>query len=467
MIFDTLAILAKVTRGAMRTMIFLFGPCRSSRRSVSLPSVFFLAVACLSAARPVCGQELYQKGVLASAVYTGEAAANPVGGIRQGQDYAGEMEIGADFDLAELAGWQGSAVHFVMTDRHGRNLSADFIGNNTKVQEIYGTVGIQNVHLAVLTFEQKLFEGRLDLTAGRTEASNTFLFTPLFCNFQNNSVCGNPTFIFKDSNFTYYPASAWGGEAKGFVTEHAFLHAGAYEVNPADKRSTTHGFNWGVGQATGVTLPFEIGYASSFADDPLPRHYQLGGWYDSSIYADPLLDRNGGLWVLSDQRPATDSGRSGAYFSFDQMIWRPDPESQRGLTLIGVAMTSLGGRVIEDRFYEIALLQTGTFPGRDLDTLGFAITDQQFSGLALARIAAARAAVGGGGGMARHEIMMELAYGAQIAPAIRLSPNLQFIVSPDQLAEPFRTRAIPNAFVVGFKFILDAAQIAGLAPPPR
>jgi porin len=419
------------------------------------------ALSCCAAAA-FSADELGLRGFTPSAVYTGEAAANPVGGMRQGQDYAGEMEIGADFDLGRLSGWQGGFVHFVMTERHGRNLSADYIGNNTKVQEIYGTAGIQNLHLALLTFEQQLFDGRLDLIAGRTDASDNFLFTPLYCNFQMNSACGNPTFIFKDSNFSYYPASAWGGEIKGFVSERAFLHGGAFAVSPADKAATTHGFNWGVGQATGVTVPFEIGYASDFAGDEMPRHYQLGGWYDTSTYGDPLYDAAGGLWVLTGKPRATASGRSGAYFCFDQLIWRPDRESRRGLTLIGVAMANISGHVTEDRFFELALLQTGTFPGRDLDTLGFAINDQQFSGLALERVAAARAAAGGGGGMARHEIMMELAYGAQLTPAIRISPNLQYIVGPDQLAEPFRAKPIPNAFVVGFKFTVDTAKLSGI-----
>jgi porin len=48
--------------------------------------------------------------------------------------------------------------------------------------------------------------------------------------------------------------------------------------------------------------------------------------------------------------------------------------------------------------------------------------------------------------------MMELAYGYQLSPGIRLSPNLQYILHPDQQAEPFRTRNIPNAFVIGLKF---------------
>lgn len=48
--------------------------------------------------------------------------------------------------------------------------------------------------------------------------------------------------------------------------------------------------------------------------------------------------------------------------------------------------------------------------------------------------------------------MMELAYGYQLSPSIRLSPNLQYILHPDQQSVPFRTSNIPNASLIGLKF---------------
>jgi porin len=61
--------------------------------------------------------------------------------------------------------------------------------------------------------------------------------------------------------------------------------------------------------------------------------------------------------------------------------------------------------------------------------------------------------------------MMELNYGAQIIPAIRAMPNIQYIINPDQSGEPFRTKNIPNAFVIGLKFTVDLAMLAHLSPP--
>ncbi len=409
------------------------------------------------------GQYLFDRGITITANYTGEAAANPAGGISQGAAYAGQIYLGADFDLGQLINADGAFVHAALTERHGQNLVQEYIGSSTSVQEIWGT---QDVHLAIFTIEQKLFDGKLDVQLGRTTANVNFLDSPIYCNFQTNSACGNPTFIFKVSNFTFFPASTWGGDAKLWLSNKVYFHAGAYEVNPNDYRLSNSGFDWSTTNATGAIMPFEFGYATTFANDELPRHYQIGGWYDGSKYSNPLYDVNGGYASISGLPYATDFGRSGMFARFDQMVWRPDPNSKRGLTAFGVFMTGLSGNLTQNQFYELGLLQQGTFPGRDDDTLGFVINAQVWSNAALKNVAVARIAAGGNGYIPGQEHMMELAYGAQLTPAIRISPNLQYIINPDQQRFPSRTSNIPNAFVIGCKFSIDLSNLGGF-PPPR
>lgn len=405
-------------------------------------------------------QPLAEDGITLALSYTGEAAGNVSGGLRRDSAYTGQIYVGADFDMDRILGLKGGAIHFAVTNRHGESLSAIAIGNNTSVQEVWGT---QNTHLAILTWEQKLFDGRLNIEAGRSQANIHFLNSPFYCNFQTNSACGNPTFVFKNSNFSYFPASSWMAHARFQFTPRWFLHAGLYEVNPDRKRANDHGFNFSTGNATGVVIPWEAGYADdSYATRP-PGHYILGGWFDRGDYSDPLRDASGGIAVLTGQPAATLHGRSGLYFRFDQMLTRPDPDSKRGLALFGVAMTNLTGRVEESHFLELGLIQTGTFKGRDADTIGFLINDQRFSNLAMDRMRVARIAAGGDGNIRRHQYMMELAYGAQLSPAIRISPNIQYILHPDQTGAPFRTKDIGDAFVFGFKFTIDApALLAGM-----
>ncbi|WP_375194306.1 carbohydrate porin [Sphingobium sp.] len=403
-------------------------------------------------------QPLAGQGVTLSLGYTGEAATNVSGGLHPDAAHAGQIYVGADLDLDRMFGIGGGALHVAVTNRHGHNLAAMAIGNNTSVQEIYGT---QNTHLAILTWQQTLLDGRLDIEVGRSQANIHFLNSPLYCHFQTNSACGNPTFVFKNSNFTYFPASSWMAHAKVHFTPKVMLHAGVYEVNPDRKRASDHGFNFSTRNATGVIVPWELSYGTDFSNDRLPRHYILGGWIDRGDYADPLRDDRGGIAILTKRPAATRHGRSGLYFRFDQMLTRPDPASERGLSLFGVAMANLSGRVEESRYLGLGIVQTGTFAGRDTDTIGFAINDQRFSDLAMQRMNAARVAAGGRADIRRHQYMMELAYGLQLSPAIRLSPNVQYILHPDQTGAPDRTKNIRNAFILGFKFTVDAIKLPG------
>jgi porin len=396
------------------------------------------------------GEILYNHGISLTLNYTGEAAGNPSGGIRQGSDYAGQIYLGTDFDMSKIAGLSGTTIHVAITQRHGRNLAADDIGNNTSVQEVYGT---QNLHLAVLTIEQKLFDGRLDITAGRTVANIAFLNNPLYCDFQSNSACGNPTFIFKDSNFTYFPASSWGGDARFLFTPDTYIHSGIYEVNPVDKTFLAHGFDFSGEHATGVVLPTELGYTTA------SNLYAIGGWYDTGAYQDPLNDETGQPALLAGAPYANHHDRSGLFLRFTQNV------NDTGLAVFGVFMTKLTGQVNENQYYELGAVQTGTFAGRPQDTTGFVINDQDFSNAFLENIADARAAAGGSRNIPRREIMMELNYGAQLTPWLTAMPNLQYIINPDQSGEPTRTKNIPNAFVVGLKFTVDLAKLANLAPP--
>jgi porin len=382
--------------------------------------------------------------------YTSESAANTSGGLKRGAEYAGQVLMGLDLRLDNGSGPGRSTIHFAVTNRHGGNLVGTSIGSNTSVQEIYGT---QNTHLALLTWERKL--DRLDIEVGRIPANISFLGSPLYCNFQSNSACGNPTFVFKTSNFTYWPASSWGAHVKAWLSDRMYLHVGGYEVNPDRKTPQDDGFTWNARHMSGAIVPAELGYSTTFANDAFPRDYQIGGWYDGGTYADPQFDANGGIVTLTGLPGAAQRGRSGAFVRFDQTIVRPSLASERRLSLFGVAMTSISGRLTEDRYLELGLVQTGTFRGRDQDTIGFVVNDQHFTDSALDAIRAARVSAGGTPDIPTHETMMELAYGAQLTPAIRISPNLQYILNPDQMSVPLRTSNIPNAFIIGFKFTVD------------
>jgi porin len=247
-------------------------------------------------------QSLADKGITLSLNYTGEAAANLNGGLRDKAAYSGQVYVGADADMGKIAGLDGGTLHLAITNRHGQSLSSIALGNNTSVQEIWGT---QNTHLAILTWEQKLFHGVLDIEAGKSQANIHFLTSPLYCNFQSNSTCGNPTMVFKDSNFTYFPASSWMAKAKVTIAQNWFAHVGIYEVNPNRKANNDDGFSFSFKGGTGYIVPFELGYGSDY-DRALPAPCDPGRLGRPGDYSDPLRDTSGGIAAITGRpRPPT------------------------------------------------------------------------------------------------------------------------------------------------------------------
>ncbi len=395
-------------------------------------------------------------GVALTATYLGEAAGNPTGGIRQGSAYAAQIFGGLDFDLKTIAGLDGGTVHFSMVQRHGNSLSIGSIGNDTSVQQIYG---MQKLRLTIFTYEQMLADGRIDLEVGRSGGNNAFLNSPLYCQFQSNVICGSPVYIFQVSNFTAFPASGWMGRSKIFLTDKIFFHSGIYAADPRNTDPQQVGFDWSTRTATGVTIPTELGYATDFTNDRLPRHYGVGVILDASKHADPFYDANFEPAILTGAGYRMDGARSDAYARFDQMVWRPNDESPRGLSVFGVALQHTSGRAEQEHSLELGVLQLGTLPGRDRDTIGFMVNEKRFSPLFVNNILAAHAVVGSTATVPREEIMFELNYGLEVNKAVRLLPNLQYVLNPDQSAEPFRSQRIRNAFVIGGQFVIDLTAL--------
>lgn len=377
--------------------------------------------------------------------YTGEAAATLDGGKNSGTAYAGQLMFGADVNLEAAFGWQGATIKAYGINRHGTNLAASSTGNSTSVQEIYGG---QGTRLANLTLEQKLLDDRLVLEAGRSVANIHFLGSELCQHFQGNSACGNPTYVFRTSNFTWWPVSSWMADATTWLTPDVYLRVGAYQVDPSQAEDGQHGLKWSTHQATGWIVPYTIGWRSP-ASARLRARYELGGWQDNSTYRDPLRDINGMPAVLSGQDYANRHGRSGAFARFEQQL--TGDGSGRGLTVFGAVLKGTSGQLIEDHFLQAGLVQKGTFARRPQDSIAFVVTQQKYSGIALENLRLARAAAGGSGTPHGSQVMMELSYGIQLTPQLRIAPNLHYIVHPDQFNEPARQRDLPDALIAGLR----------------
>lgn len=404
------------------------------------------------------GQTLIDKGVFFRSYYNGDFADNPVGGLRQGADYAGEFNLGADVNMQTLAGIPGGAFHVTFTDRTGRDISIDDIGNNILGEQIYGG---QSLRLSQLTWDQTLFHNRLDITIGRLNDA-FYDGSVVNCNFQTNAICGHVDSLFRAVGLTAYPYAVWGGQAVFNPTKKTYVSISLSEVNPLRSAYGSHDFNFTLHGDTGLVVPVELGYRTNFSQETFPRTYKIGGYYDSSNYKDAAYNKNGGLLIDHGGVPASHWGRYGLYASVNQVIYRPDLKNTRNLRFFGGFTHSLD--TPEEILWggDAGLLDTGPFASRPLDTIGLIGTVMHFGGRELTYLKDERAAGGGHGTPAANELVFELNYGAQLTPWLRLMPNFQYVVNPDSLAHPRQAYQTPNAAIFGIQLSVNVLRLAGL-----
>jgi porin len=379
--------------------------------------------------------KLENEGFHLRAHYLSETAGNPSGGLRQGTQYAQQIDFGADLDLEKLVDLKGGQIHVTFTDRQGQSLAADDIGNLISVQEIFG--GGQNFRLAELSYEQSLFDDHVDTKIGWIHAADDFASSPIYCYFQNNGFCGQPAGIPIDSGFTSFPVGSWGGFIKLLPRSDLYLQAGAYEVNPS-LNDPDNGFKLSTSGATGVIVPVEGGWRPRFGPDKLPGNYKLGAYYDNSDAPD--------LGTTYTDPTAVVSGRWGIYVAADQMLFREAPGSERGLTVFGLFLYADPVNALLQYYWEAGLLYRGTFRGRDQDTIGLAVNQSRVSNILIAAQNQQNMVMPGTvDTQSVGETDIELNYRAQLTPWFAVMPNIQYVIHPNAVTQ------IPNAFVLGLQ----------------
>jgi porin len=137
----------------------------------------------------------------------------------------------------------GFSTHIDFVSRYG---SSRYVGDVLfQAQEIYGSPSVvqADVHLAYLYLEQQLFNGNVDLKAGRIPVRNDFGTLPGTCfDFMSLSICANPAST-SNLNWTVFPVANWGGVAEFKISGPLSFKIGGYEVNPND--GGAYGFAWG------------------------------------------------------------------------------------------------------------------------------------------------------------------------------------------------------------------------------
>src|ERR1700731_4593275 len=272
---------------------------------------------------------LYDYGIEITGSYVTEPAGNPVGGLEHGFTYLHNFGFGVLFDLEKIVCIPDTTFLVTVSQRSGRGLTQDSIGNAISVQQIFG--GGQTYRLVQMRIDQKLFEGQLTLSYGRLTTTADFFSSPFYFQFVNNGICGQPTapFFNMPNGITAYPAGYWAALAQFQTTKETYAKFGVYDgdVASGDDR---HGANFGFGD-NGVLLLTEVGYKPAEGLLSMPCRYSFGAYYHTGDFPDVAQDAAMRNLFISGRPGRLHSGQEGFYLLFEQMFHRNPGRPETGL----------------------------------------------------------------------------------------------------------------------------------------
>jgi porin len=143
---------------------------------------------------------LANRGILFTIQYWNNLAGNPTGGLEQGFTYTDQQNFSVDFDMQKLTGWNGGKLHVVFNNGFGESLSAEDIGNQFPVQQLFG--GGERFRLVELSVEQSFANDQINIRGGRYP-NDDFATTAMHCLFMSQAFCGYPQGVGQDVNLPY------------------------------------------------------------------------------------------------------------------------------------------------------------------------------------------------------------------------------------------------------------------------
>jgi porin len=382
---------------------------------------------------------LRDAGIDLRAHFTTESAGNLSGGHYQAVRYTQQIDFGADFDLGQLMSIHDAKIQVTLTDRVGSSLSADALGNQFGVQELYGAG--QNFRLAEMNYQQDFLKHKVTIELGWSPIGDSFAGLPYFCNFQNAVICGHASAMTTDSGAHNFPTAEWGARINVSPTPDFYVAGGLYQVNP-NEDAADNGFDLSF-RSTGAFVPIELGWLPGQGSGKLPGVYKVGGYYNSSETPDLFKDVNGHPAALTGEPFEQHNGRWGGYLIADQMVFREESNPNRGLTL--GAMVTVGDPDTAKYlyFWVTGGHYQGTFPRRDNDVVSFMIAYARTNFRLTQYQQDLDIVAPGSVRIQTYESVAEIDYGLQLTKWLKIRPNLQYVLNPGG------TDKIPNAFVIG------------------
>jgi porin len=381
--------------------------------------------------------ELQNLGVNLQVDAVTEFAGNVSGGVKQGSTFANQVGVQADVNWERLAGVTGLSTHVVVVSRSGSSDSALFGDNFSPVQEVYGSGGNVVLHLVSAFAQETLLDGRLDVAAGRMNVENDFASSPLYCNFVNNGLCGDPKALpGGDRGHSAFPDAVWAARVALLPSPDTYVRTGLYQVNQglySDANFRT-GFKLDDSQTSGAYLPVELGWLPRLGSDKLPGHYKLGFAYDTSSGYEDFGNELAAAHVPGFAAKSR-SGNTQVWALADQMLLRTGPSDAEGLVaLAGFVHNDPNNSVYAEQYYAGAVAR-GFWDARPQDVIGLLFMYDTVSGRlgAVQDLELSQGLPLGNGatGVQRREMILEANYDIQVFRGVNVEPDFQYVFRPN------------------------------------
>ncbi|MCL2897290.1 carbohydrate porin [Brenneria tiliae] len=267
------------------------------------------------------GTWLAEHGVTPHLIVSQLYLGNPSAGTRTDQHETLTMFMaGADFDLDRMGLIPGGSIHFMQ-------LWVPFTHNLDLGNQSGGVLAgnpppyiPKTAHLMRFTYEQKLFDDRLSIEAGKSNPGQFFGFTN--CNIP--SACVN-TILNETAVFAPPPYAGWGARIGYRFTPTLESGIGVWRTYQAFP--FTNGWErWDDDLDSGNTLLVaNVARRVNWQQEPYPFNWEVLGFHNFKEYDDVYYTVNGTSKVYDSNSPVrTRDGVSGVYLTGKKALWRRD-----------------------------------------------------------------------------------------------------------------------------------------------
>jgi len=398
---------------------------------------------------------------------TSEVFGNATGGTRRSAAYHGLTTISLGLDTAKAFGWKGGIFNVSAFQIHGRTFSGDALPG---LQSISGIEAQRATRLWELWFQQSFLGGKLDVKLGQQSLDTEFIgsqYAGLFINAAMGWPLVPTAALYAGG--PAYPLASLGARVRFQPLDDVTVLAGVFDDNPAGGPFFNNSQLRGASQSgvafstnTGALFIGEVQYAINSpigetdrdaARRGLPGVYKLGFWYDTGKFYDQRFDSRRISLADPDSSgfPRTRRHNYSVYGTFDQMVWRPDPDGPQSIGVFARLMGAPGDRNLADFSVNAGVTLKAPLPGRDNDSVGI--------GYGFAKISPSAvqfdkdSLLRGPTPIRSSESFIEVTYQYQAAPWWTLQPDFQYVFNPGGGARNPRRpdQRVGNAAVFGLR----------------